>query len=126
MSLQGSPTNAEWPCICGPLRWRGAEKQAVQVQRGAPPAQGKHGLCAGRKLFALVSGVALCVYVFGAGILHGALSLAVNWTILHFAPAHAGALSWLFNFPHLVVWCASMLPAAAAAPLQVPVVSQGP
>jgi hypothetical protein len=52
-----------------------------------------------------MSGIALCIYVFGAGVVHGLASVLINWAILHLAPAHAGVLTWVFNFPHLATWC---------------------
>ena len=67
-----------------------------------------HRCAAARKTFALVSGVVLCFYAFGAGVAHGFVSVVVNWAILRLCPAHAGTLAWAFNFPHLAAWCAPL------------------
>jgi hypothetical protein len=65
-----------------------------------------HGVHAGRSHFSLWAGILLCVYVFGAGVLHAFVSILVNWALLKLAPYQAGTLAWMFNFPHLALWCA--------------------
>lgn len=62
---------------------------------------------AGRRIFSVVSGAALCVYVFGAGTAHGVASVLLNYALLRLAPKHAGLVAWIVNFPHLALWSAT-------------------
>lgn len=55
----------------------------------------------GRQAVSVLTGVALCAYVFGGGVLHGAVVVVLNWAAFSLAPRHAAASAWLLNFPYL-------------------------
>ena len=61
-------------------------------------------LCAGRHLYALLTGFALIYYPFGNGCFHAFISSGATYLIMWRFRDHAATLAWLVDFMYLIGW----------------------
>lgn len=64
------------------------------------------GWCAGRHLYAALTGFLLIYYSFGNSTFHLLIPSAVTYLAMLRLRQHAATLSWLVTFSYLLFWCA--------------------
>lgn len=53
-------------------------------------------------MYAMLMGILLVYYPFGAGIIMAFPPSVITWLLMALAPRYAGVLSWAINFPFLI------------------------
>jgi len=61
--------------------------------------------CAGRHLYAVVTGFCLIYYPFGNGCFHALVPSTLTYAIMRYMRPQAASLAWLINFCYLIAWC---------------------